>query len=391
MRWLNQERLKVYPRIFLALYLLFGLALIVSALASGPHLLDFLGRPLGADFSHYWVASSLVLHGDPLAVYQVSRFLAAQAHYFTSQYQLPWLYPPTFLLAIAPLAALPYLASLAVWLGVTLSGFLAVLRRIAPIPLTIWLALAFPGTFQNFFQGQNGFLSASLLGGGLLLLDQQPLLGGLILGLLSYKPHLMALVPLALIAGRRWRALFASLTTALALGLASLLILGPGVWLAFGRNLSLPFSFLKNGNLPVEKMVTVFSAAFQWGLGVSAALTIHALVALAVALGVFWVWRRPTPLAERAAILVLGCLLFPPYAFSYDLALMALPLAWLGWEGYTKGWLPGEQILLTLGWLAPLITTVVAMINLPFAALVLLALFIAVLRRSLKVQVFEES
>jgi hypothetical protein len=50
MRWLNQERLKVYPRIFLALCLLFGLALIVSALASGPHLLDFLGRPLGADF-----------------------------------------------------------------------------------------------------------------------------------------------------------------------------------------------------------------------------------------------------------------------------------------------------------------------------------------------------
>jgi len=64
------------------------------------------------------------------------------------------------------------------------------------------LALAFPGTFQNFIQGQNGFLSAALLGGGLVILERFPLTGGMLLGALSYKPHLAALIPVALLAGR---------------------------------------------------------------------------------------------------------------------------------------------------------------------------------------------
>ena len=83
---------------------------------------------------------------------------------------------------ILPLALLPYLASLVAWLLVTLSNYLLVIRRIAPHPLTPWLALAFPGTFQNFIQGQNGFLSAALLGGGLVILDRFPLTGGMLLG-----------------------------------------------------------------------------------------------------------------------------------------------------------------------------------------------------------------
>ena len=46
-----------------------------------------------------------------------------------------------------------------------------VIRRIAPHLLTIALALIFSGTIQNISYGQNGFLSAALLGGGLICLD----------------------------------------------------------------------------------------------------------------------------------------------------------------------------------------------------------------------------
>ena len=55
-------------------------------------------------------------------------------------------------------------------------------------------------------------------------------MAGFLLGLVSYKPHLFALVPVALIAARRWQALLAALITAAALALASFLLLGPGVW-----------------------------------------------------------------------------------------------------------------------------------------------------------------
>ena len=129
---------------------------------------------------------------------------------------------------VYPLAFLPYLVSLCVWLATTLIAFVAVVRRIAPHPLTPWLALAFPGAFQNFFNGQNGFLSTALLGSGLLLLNQSPWVAGFLLGLVSYKPHLFALVPVALLAARRWQALVAALVTALLLALASFLALRPG-------------------------------------------------------------------------------------------------------------------------------------------------------------------
>ena len=49
-KWLNRERLTVYPKIFLALYACFGAFLIISAAVSGNGLTDFLGRPLGSRF-----------------------------------------------------------------------------------------------------------------------------------------------------------------------------------------------------------------------------------------------------------------------------------------------------------------------------------------------------
>jgi len=87
----------------------------------------------------------------------------------------------------------------------------------------------------------------------------------------------------------------------------------------------------------------------------------------------------------RNALLVLLTLLFTPHAFYYDLTLLALPLAWIGWHGHTHGWLPGELTILTLAWLLPflIIFRVIAGINLnlPLVPLILLALVILVLRR----------
>jgi hypothetical protein len=101
---------------------------------------------------------------------------------------------------------------------------------------------------------------------------------------------------------------------------------------------------------------------------------------LAVAVGVFYVWRLRISFARQAATLVLATFLFTPYAFSYDLALLALPLAWLGWEGYNTGWLPGEPAFLCLGWLLPLITSVMALIKCQMTPVILAALLIFVVK-----------
>ncbi len=382
MQWLNRERLTLYPRIILSGYALCAAALILSAAFSQSGLTDFWEVPLGADFSHYWIASALAQAGHPLTVYQTPEFFAALEAFFKVKYPVPWLYPPTFLMIVYPLAFLPYPVSLGLWLAGTLAAFLWVVRRIAPHPLTPWLALAFPGTFQNFFNGQNGFLTTALVGGGLGLLNHSPWTAGVLLGLVSYKPHLFALVPLALLAARRWQALAASLATALLLGLASLGLFGPAVWLAFEENLGLAMTLARQGLLPINKLVTIFGGLLQVGAAFSNALIIQAAVMLAAAAAVVYVWRRKISLARQVATLVLATFLFTPYGFSYDLALLALPLAWLGWEGYQTGWQPGEPELLALGWLLPFMTPVLAIIKCQITPLILTAFLILVVKSS---------
>ena len=65
--------------------------------------------------------------------------------------------------------------------------------------------------------GQNGFLTAALIGGTLGLLERRPALAGVCLGLLTYKPQFGLLFPIVLIADRRWR------TIAVACGVAGAL------------------------------------------------------------------------------------------------------------------------------------------------------------------------
>ena len=80
------------------------------------------------------------------------------------------------------------------------------------------------------------------------------------------------------------------------------------------------------------------------GLAMSAAVSL-----------VVWFWAGPASLALRASALVLAILLFSPHIWYYDLTLLALPLAWFWQLGSTRGWLPGEQSLLILSWIMPLL------------------------------------
>jgi Glycosyltransferase family 87 len=85
------------------------------------------------------------------------------------------------------LETLSYALTMYAWLAGTLAGYVLVVRKIAPHPLTTGLILAYPGTYMNIVYGQNGFLSAMLLGLGLLLLERRPVWAGIILDLLVIK------------------------------------------------------------------------------------------------------------------------------------------------------------------------------------------------------------
>ncbi len=346
------------------------------------------GNPIGADFVQYYSASVLVRAGEPAATYDLGRLHAVEQEVIGAEIgQWPWYYPPTFLLVVSPLARMPYLVALAVWLFVGVGAYLVVVHRIAPHPATPPLALLFPAAGSVIFSGQNGCLSAALIGAGLVLLERRPVLAGVLFGLLSYKPQLGLLIPLALLAGGYWRAFAAAAITTLAFAAASLAVFGIESWSAFIDSLPAARKMVEGGESPWFKMVSVFPAARLLGADVATAWVLQGLAVAASVAAVIWIWRRPAPLSSKASVLVLAIPLSTPYAQFYDLAMLALPIAWLAWEGRNAGWLSGERLALAALWTAPVAVWVIGLrADIQSWPLVLAAMLALVLRRAVVVQ-----
>jgi len=92
-----------------------------------------------------------------------------------------WHYPPPFLFVATALAVLPYLAAFFAWSLGTLPLYLLTVRNIAGHPGGLLAAIAFPATFFTIAVGQNGFLTAALMGSALLMLGTRPVLSGLLI------------------------------------------------------------------------------------------------------------------------------------------------------------------------------------------------------------------
>jgi len=161
------------------------------------------------------------------------------------------------------------------------------------------------------------------------------------------------LVLFALLVGRFWKTLIAALATSLMLMFASYIVFGHEVWHTYFTVMSLPMKLLEIGWAPWSIMPTFFAATLSAGFDAKAAYLVQGMVMLVVIGGVAWVWMSKTNLALRGSVLTLSLLMFTPYAFIHELALMALPLGWLWEDGRVRGRLPGELILLLCGWLMP--------------------------------------
>jgi len=359
MKWLNRCLWA-----FIILYLAVGGHWILSAYLWG-HGLYKKGMPVGIDFADYYAVSTLCIEGTPAPVYDPTKLNATINRLTGADTSRNWWncsYPPSALLMMLPLALLPYSVSLWLWLSITLGIALLILWRISPHPATIKLAFAFPGTFLNFMWGQNSFLSVCFLGGGLLLLDRFPFVGGFLLGLMSYKPQLALLIPVALVGGKRWKALSGAAVAALSVVFLSVLVFGSEIWVTFWKYFfSVPPNWLlgRSGLWPF--VVTTFASARLLGSGSGIAWILQGMVTVAAAGVVFWVWRREAPYPICASVLALGTLLATPYVIFYDTFILSLPIAWIGWDRFNHGWRPGEKFVLPIVWLSPLIVRFLAM------------------------------
>lgn len=379
--WLNRERLTAYPLLVLGLTIAATAYVLWSNGGGLPN-----GAPFGSDFVSYWVAAREALAGNPLVPYDRALFEPAQQALFPDAGFFAFYYPPHYLAYMLPLGALPFYAALALWLALSLAAALWVMTRITgEWRLTVLIAIAFPAAFLNIAHGQNAFLSAALFGGALWLLPARPVLAGVLLGLLTFKPQLGLLIPLALLAAGQWRAIVAAAATLLVAILASALLFGSAVWLAFLQQSADATQTLTLGLVGWEKMISPYAALRIWSLEAHSALAVHGAIAMGVAATLIWAWLPANGVSyeTRATILLTGALIATPFGLNYDLFLLAPAFAFLVRRGLVDGFLPGEKMAVVAVFVAVFALMPFMAAGIPIAPFFLLGLFALFTRRAL--------
>lgn len=279
-------------------------------------------EPVRTDFLSFWAAAKVALTSGPALAYDVEAHRAVQTSLVEFDGLLPFPYPPPFLLILMPFGLAPYWVGFAGFVLVTGGLYLLASRGMAPLAYRA----AHPQVFVGVTTAQTTFLTAAIFIGGTALLDRRPLLGGAVLGLLVIKPQLALLLPVALIAGREWRAIAGGAMSAAAAALLALLALGPSTYAAFLDILPLYTTAMGESRWPWNELASVFASARHMGVPQAAALAIHGVVAVGAALLVWRAWRKG--LEERVPILAAATMLIPPYLFTYDALLLVVPMAW---------------------------------------------------------------
>jgi arabinofuranan 3-O-arabinosyltransferase len=298
------------------------------------------GLGIPTDFVNVWAAGRLVLDGHPAQAYdwdiQKHLEVAELGQDFVGNFA--WHYPPPFLFVAAFLAQFPYAVAFVGWAATSLVPYLAVMRAIVGRPFGWLLAAAFPVVLTNTLDGQNGFLTASLIGGVLYLMPVRPVLAGICLGLLSYKPQYGLLFPLVLIAASQWTVFFTAGVVAAAMALVSWLAFGTETWQAFFHWIPM-FSqaFLTEGRAPWGKMQSFFALVRYFGGTEQVAWIFQWIMSGTVAVLLALLWRGRISYPLKAAALAAGTLLITPYLFLYDLMVLAIAVAFLVRIGLNQG------------------------------------------------------
>ena len=216
------------------------------------------------------------------------------------------------------------------------------------------------------------------------LANRRNMTAGVLFGLLTIKPQLGILIPFALAADGRWRAIAAAAATFAGLILASGLLLGWELWPAFLASLGSAAGNLETGVLPWKHLASPFAALAYWGMPALWAGGIQAVLSLGVLGVTLVVWRRSdTSFEIKAALLASGPLLSVPYLFSYDLMIHAVAMTFIAWDGHRRGWLAGERTALAVLWIYPFAAAALALETpIHLTPLGSLALFAITLRRA---------
>jgi hypothetical protein len=347
------------------------------------------GALFGNDFVVFWAASSLVHAGNLIDIFNIEAFNAGLLKLLgpirlpgpdgtPSTLYYPWLYPPPGLFPVLPLGFLPYFFSYGVWCVATAGLFVWVSlgerwRSVTGIALIIA-----PSTVTCLLAGQNGLITGALLVGGLRLLDARPVLAGILFGLLSFKPHLGILIPVALIAATRWRTFAVAGVTTVGLYGSSVLAFGLESWQAyFAGSTSAHYDALLGDAVGpfLNVSASPFIAARILGGDISVRIAVQVLFTAVAAVAVFAAFRGRVSTDLRNAILLSSFALASPFGYFYDLPAVTMAVFIAYREGLRTGFMHGERLALVAAWLVSVVIVALNKQGVPLGPAVLATLF----------------
>ena len=327
----GEDPFRLYKRVGTAM------AVGIAMMLAGEFVWNMLA-PSDRDFVSFWGAARMALSGAPASAYDGAALHALQARFVTfGSGEMPFPYPPAFMLFVLPFALLPFAPAMAAWSVATFVPYFLVARRM--FPQAGWLAAAFPPVFVNAAIGQNAFLTAAAFGGGMLLLNKRPFAAGLLLGCLVLKPQLALLIPVALLAARAWRAIAGAALSSCATLLLGLVVFGPETTSAWVSQMPLYASIARDGLVGWSKLGSAYAALRELGVGETPAFLIHAIIALIAAIAVWRVWRSDADHLGKTAVLASATMLASPYLFQYDALILVFPLLALASTRVSPAWI----------------------------------------------------
>jgi hypothetical protein len=271
----------------------------------------------GSDWAPLWAAGRLAWD-NVSGIYDFDLIARLQGAVVTQVDFHPYIYPPSALLLVAPLALLPFWPSLALVAAGSLAWLAWTSRKVGSDP---WLVLLAPPVAIAAIVGQTSLLVIGLVVLALSMLQKQEAKAGALLAVAALiKPTLLILAPIGLIAGRNWRALGAAALTGAAGIAISMLLFGIQPWIEWLQAIPRFQQLFADYPPLVRNAVSPHAAAVRLGLESLVIIWVGAIVA---AILVWLGFSRPSSPSTRSALVMGGALLLTPYAMNYELAVFA--------------------------------------------------------------------
>jgi len=215
-------------------------------------------------------------------------------------------------------------------------------------------------------------------------METSPVLSGVMVGLLAYKPQLAILPFFVLLIKKNWKAILSAFSTVISASILSLLIFGKEVWIGFFQSLFHTSSYLMETSKEVTSSIqpTLLTTLIDLGIDSRISLAVQMIVALCAVAVVSWAFLRSKRLTLKGIMLVLGMPLIIPYFMQYDLVILGLALVLLIYDFSVNGYTKLEGVMAALLWLMPLINSpVVLFTKIQLCPIVLIVEMVMIIKR----------